>query len=49
MSRAGTRRQTHCKNDVDGNTAEWIGLGNKECIGKELEGRHTPRTTWMGT
>ena len=30
MSRAGTRRQTHSKNDVDGNVAEWIGSGNKE-------------------
>ena len=30
MSRTGTRRQAHGKNDVDGNISEWIGLGNKE-------------------
>ena len=30
MSRSGTRRQTHSKNDVDGNIAEWVGSGNKE-------------------
>ena len=30
MSRAGTRRKAHTKNDVDGNIAEWIGLGSKE-------------------